>query len=218
LNCQRQTGLRPIGRFVECGLCRSDREVRKLSPAADMSRHTPWEAIGHKRPSPACLISRQPRSSNRHEGCRTVCSEVLSIVCCTSRRNVKFTAPTSYWCVFHGDCEGFVDKLIALGFLIVATTLEATGDAVVRMGLNQEGLASRAVLFLAGAVLLFGYGLTLNLAPLEFGRVVGLYIAALFVVWQIVNFIAFRSVPSWPILVGGVLIVVGGSIVAFWEG
>jgi hypothetical protein len=65
-----------------------------------------------------------------------------------------------HWCVFHGDCEGSVDKLIAFGFLIVAATLEATGDAVVRMGLNQEGLASRAVLFLAGAVLLFGYGLT----------------------------------------------------------
>jgi hypothetical protein len=28
-----------------------------------------------------------------------------------------------------------VDKRIVLGFLIVATTLEATGDAIVRMGL-----------------------------------------------------------------------------------
>jgi hypothetical protein len=110
-----------------------------------------------------------------------------------------------------------VDKLIVLGFLIVATTLEATGDAVVRMALNQEGLVSRAVLFLAGAALLFGYGLTLNLAPLEFGRVVGIYISTLFVVWQIVNFIAFQSLPSLPILAGGALILVGGSIVAFWE-
>ena len=40
---------------------------------------------------------------------------------------------------------------------------------------------------LIGTVLLFGYGLSLNLAPLEFGQVVGLYVATLFVVWQIIN-------------------------------
>ena len=72
-------------------------------------------------------------------------------------------------------------------------------------------------LFLAGIALLFGYGLTLNLAPIEFGRVVGVYIATLFVVWQIVNFTAFRAVPTLPILFGGALIIAGGSIVAFWQ-
>ena len=110
-----------------------------------------------------------------------------------------------------------VNKLTVLGFLILATTLEAFGDAIVRMGLNQHSLAPRALFFFAGAVLLFGYGLSLNLAPLEFGRVVGLYIATLFMVWQIVNFIAFRSVPNLPILVGGALIIAGGSVVTFWQ-
>jgi small multidrug resistance family-3 protein len=52
----------------------------------------------------------------------------------------------------------------------------------------------------------------------EFGRVVGLYIATLFVVWQIVGFVAFRSIPGLPILLGGALIIAGGSIVTFWEG
>ena len=110
-----------------------------------------------------------------------------------------------------------MNKLIVLGFLILATTLEASGDAIVRLGLNEGSLLSRILLFLAGALLLFGYGLSLNLAPLEFPRVVGLYIATLFVVWQIVSFVAFRSVPSVPILVGGALIIVGGSIVTFWQ-
>ena len=119
--------------------------------------------------------------------------------------------------MLHDNCGAFVDKLIIVGFLIVATILEATGDAIVRMGLSQEGLVRRAMLFLAGAVLLFGYGLTLNLAPIEFGRVIGIYIATLFVVWQIVSFVAFRSVPSLPILAGGALILAGGSIVAFWD-
>jgi small multidrug resistance family-3 protein len=101
-------------------------------------------------------------------------------------------------------------------FLLIATTLEVSGDAVVRIAIyNHVGLA-RGLLFLAGAALLFGYGTFLNLAPLEFGRVVGLYIATLFVVWQLINFIAFRAVPSPPILLGGALIVAGGAIITFW--
>jgi drug/metabolite transporter (DMT)-like permease len=96
-------------------------------------------------------------------------------------------------------------------------TLEAIGDAVVRMGLHEQALLPRAGLFLTGMALLFGYGLTLNLAPIEFGRVVGVYIATLFIVWQIVNFIAFRATPTTPILIGGALIIAGGSIVAFWQ-
>jgi len=55
-----------------------------------------------------------------------------------------------------------------------------------------------------------------NLPPVEFGRVVGLYIATLFVVWQIVNFAFFGAVPPPPVLLGGALIVIGGGIVTFW--
>jgi small multidrug resistance family-3 protein len=110
-----------------------------------------------------------------------------------------------------------MNPLIVLGFLIVATSLEATGDAIIRMGIAQNAWAPRCLLFLAGTFLLFGYGLSLNLAPSEFGRVVGLYIATLFIVWQIVNFVTFRSAPSAPVLVGGALIVAGGAIVTFWK-
>ena len=110
-----------------------------------------------------------------------------------------------------------VDRLVVLGVLIVATSLEATGDAVVRMGIAQNAWVPRSLLFLGGTILLFGYGLSVNLAPVEFGRVVGLYIATLFIVWQIVNFVAFRSVPNTPILLGGALIVAGGIVVTFWE-
>jgi hypothetical protein len=70
---------------------------------------------------------------------------------------------------------------------------------------------------LAGAALLLGYGVALNLAPVEFGRVVGLYIATLFVVWQIINFFAFRTLPTLPILVGGALVIAGGLIITFWK-
>jgi small multidrug resistance family-3 protein len=102
-------------------------------------------------------------------------------------------------------------------FLILATSLETFGDAIVRIGLGQTAWLPRGGLFLAGAILLFGYGLSLNLAPIEFNRVVGLYIATLFVVWQIVNLIVFRTLPDMPILTGGALIVGGGLIVTFWN-
>ena len=107
----------------------------------------------------------------------------------------------------------------AIAFLVVATTLEVSGDAIIRIALhNHSGITSaRAGLFLLGAALVFGYGTFLNLAPLEFGEVVGLYIATLFIVWQIVNFAFFRTLPTIPILLGGALIVAGGAIVSFWK-
>jgi hypothetical protein len=101
--------------------------------------------------------------------------------------------------------------------LVIATILEVSGDAVVRMAIYQHIGAARIALFLAGAALLFGYGSFLNLAPIEFGRVVGLYLATLFVVWQVINFIAFRTLPTMPILVGGGLVIAGGAIITFWK-
>jgi hypothetical protein len=100
--------------------------------------------------------------------------------------------------------------------LVAATALESFGDATIRIGLfNRTGITQFAVL-LGGACLLFGYGVMLNLAPLPFARVVGLYVATLFCVWQVVTFLTFRTLPSIPILIGGALIVAGGLIVTFW--
>jgi small multidrug resistance family-3 protein len=101
--------------------------------------------------------------------------------------------------------------------LLIATVLEAGGDAIVRMAIYKQVGLIRAGLFLAGAALLLGYGSLLNLAPLDFGRVVGLYIAMLFVVWQIINFVAFRAFPTIPTLVGGTLVIAGGAIISFWK-
>jgi small multidrug resistance family-3 protein len=103
-------------------------------------------------------------------------------------------------------------------FLIVAATMEAFGDAVVRKAIYEpyQG-AARLGLMAAGGLLLLGYGTVLNLAPVEFPRVAGLYIATLFVGWQVVNFLVFRGLPTAPILAGGALIVAGGLVVTFWR-
>src|ERR1700682_2871348 len=102
-------------------------------------------------------------------------------------------------------------------FLVVATTLEVSGDAVVRMAIYDHVGLARVGPMLAGAILLLGYGSFLNLAPLEFGQVVGLYIATLFVIWQVINYLAFRTLPTLPTVVGGALIIAGGAIVTFWN-
>ena len=100
-----------------------------------------------------------------------------------------------------------VDARILL-FLIFATTVETVGDAIERIGLGQTAWLQRCGLFLVGGMLLFGYGISLNLAPVEFSRVVGLYIATLFAI-----FVVFGTTPTTTIVLGGVLIVVDGSIV-----
>jgi hypothetical protein len=101
--------------------------------------------------------------------------------------------------------------------LVIATTLEVSGDAIVRSGIYQHGGLMRLVYFLIGAVLLFGYASFLNTAPVEFARVVGLYIATLFVIWQIISYLTFEAVPTVPVLIGGVLIIAGGLIITFWR-
>lgn len=100
--------------------------------------------------------------------------------------------------------------------LILATILEVSGDALVRLGIYQHVGPVRLACFLAGAVLLFGYGSVLNTAPIDFARIVGLYIATLFVIWQIISFLVFKTLPGLPILLGGALIIIGGVIITFW--
>jgi small multidrug resistance family-3 protein len=101
--------------------------------------------------------------------------------------------------------------------LLVATTLEVSGDAVVRLAIyNHAGLV-RVALFLVGAALLLGYGSFLNTAPVPFGRIVGLYIATLFVVWQIITILVFRTLPGMPIYLGGSLVIAGGLVITFWR-
>ncbi len=100
-------------------------------------------------------------------------------------------------------------------FVLAATVLEACGDAVVRIALHHSSLPSRIGLFLLGSALLTAYGTSLNLAPVEFASVTGLYVATLFVVFQITNFVFFHTAPTLPVALGGLLIVAGGLVVYF---
>jgi hypothetical protein len=105
-----------------------------------------------------------------------------------------------------------------LGFVIVATIFEAFGDAIMRIGLQSSAqLLPRIGLFALASGLLALYGLLLNLAPVEFATVTGIYMASLFVMFQLVNFILFRHVPSIGVIVGGAFIIVGAVIIYVWR-
>lgn len=102
-------------------------------------------------------------------------------------------------------------------FVILATVVESVGDAVIRTALHSHSTPARIGLYLGGAALLTAYGTSLNLAPVDFATVTGLYVALLFINFQIVNYVFFRVTPSIATLIGGVLIVVGGAVVYVWR-
>ncbi|MFI5395806.1 MAG: hypothetical protein ACHQ9S_09765 [Candidatus Binatia bacterium] len=98
----------------------------------------------------------------------------------------------------------------SIGVLMVAAALEIGGDAAVRRGLVQS-----AWLWLAlGVITLVAYGLVVNLnRSINFGRLMGLYIAVFFLVSQLLSFVFFAERPSLSLIVGGALIVTGGFII-----
>jgi drug/metabolite transporter (DMT)-like permease len=103
-------------------------------------------------------------------------------------------------------------------FIIGATIFEAVGDAVMRMALKLPyALPSRIAMFALASVLLTLYGMFLNLAPVEFATVTGVYLASLFIAFQIVNYLFFRQTPTPGVLVGGTFILAGTAIVYLWK-
>ena len=101
-------------------------------------------------------------------------------------------------------------RLIAL--LVLSALLEVGGDAGIRAGLQ-----GRQAGFLLGSVLLIAYGLVVNLSKLDFGKLMGIYIAVFFVVSQIIAVLVFKEKIHGPTLVGGALIVAGGCVLTFWR-
>jgi small multidrug resistance family-3 protein len=96
-----------------------------------------------------------------------------------------------------------------LGFLVLAAALEIGGDAAIRYGLTS----SMRVMLVLGVALLAVYGFAVNAnRSIDFGRLMGVYIAVFCVVSQVISFAAFGERPTPSIWVGVALIVAGGAI------
>lgn len=110
-----------------------------------------------------------------------------------------------------------MSNLLALLVLAIAAALEAGGDAIVRGGLHAQALPTRIGLILIGGVVLTAYGVLVNAPAWDFGRLLGVYVALFFLAAQVINAVAFRTLPSPPILAGGALIIAGGLVMTFWS-
>ena len=102
-------------------------------------------------------------------------------------------------------------------FIIAATIFEAVGDAVMRVALHHRATPGRVGLFAAATVLLAMYGAFLNLAPVEFAEATCIYLASLFIAFQLVNYLFFRHTPTPAVLLGGTFIVAGAAIIYIWH-
>ncbi len=98
--------------------------------------------------------------------------------------------------------------LKTLAILVLAAALEVGGDALIRIGLRGP-----AYLLAVGGLVLFAYGVLVNLSGLDFNRLMGIYITVFFVVSQVVSLIVFKQVPDDKILLGGGFIVTGGLLI-----
>jgi len=102
-------------------------------------------------------------------------------------------------------------------FLVVAAVLEVGGDALVRIGLNSHLLVKRIEFLLLGGVVLFCYGVIVNLPGWDFGRLLGTYVSMFFFVAQAINYFSFGQKPTVPTIVGGALIIGGGLVISLWR-
>src|SRR5438552_17997453 len=105
--------------------------------------------------------------------------------------------------------------LTTLVTLVLAAFLEVGGDAAIRRGLVGSGAPWLA---LGGAALL-AYGFTVNVTrTIDFGRLMGVYIAVFFLVSQAISVGFFAERPTLPLLAGGGLIVAGGVVIQLGGG
>ena len=99
--------------------------------------------------------------------------------------------------------------------LLFAATLEAGGDACIRVGLQTNASWHRYAMFAAAAVVLFAYGLAVNAPPWDFGKLLGLYVVFFFIIAQLISWLFFKQTPTPMVTIGGSLIVAGGIVISF---
>jgi multidrug transporter EmrE-like cation transporter len=107
-----------------------------------------------------------------------------------------------------------VNRTVSILVLIVAASLEAGGDALMRIGLHSTAIWNRLALFAVAAVVLFAYGWTVNAPPWGFGKLLGLYVVFFFLIAQIISWLVFKQTPSPMVLFGGCLIIAGGIVIS----
>lgn len=97
--------------------------------------------------------------------------------------------------------------------LLGAAFLEVGGDALVRWGLKS----GRILGFVLGAVVLFTYGVVVNLPKWDFSQLLGIYIVLFFIISQLMGYFIFQEPITQGRLIGGFFIALGGVCMMVWK-
>ena len=97
--------------------------------------------------------------------------------------------------------------------LLAAACLEVGGDALVRWGLKSGQVLG----FVLGGLVLFSYGVMVNLPKWDFSRLLGIYIVLFFVISQMTGYFVFHESITQGRFIGGLLIVAGGVCMMIWK-
>jgi len=106
---------------------------------------------------------------------------------------------------------GSLGKIGQLAVLTVAAALEVSGDAVIRKGLRTSGLA----LVSAGFVILGSYGVIVNLVPVDFSRLLGVYVGVFALVSVLVGRFWFHDQVGASTWLGLAVVLLGSFIIQF---
>jgi drug/metabolite transporter superfamily protein YnfA len=99
-------------------------------------------------------------------------------------------------------------KVGAVAVFFCAAALEVAGDAVIRRGLRGGGTA----LVVLGVAVLGGYGIIVNLLPLDFSKLLGAYVGFFAVVSVVTGRLVFGdTVPPSTWL--GLGVILAGSLI-----
>jgi len=101
--------------------------------------------------------------------------------------------------------------LLALLVLLAAAACEVGGDAIIRMGLRSQQVATTAL----GMSVLALYGLLVNQLRSDFGRLLGVYVAVFALVSLLAGRLVFREQIAASTWMGIALIVAGGAVIQF---
>ena len=101
--------------------------------------------------------------------------------------------------------------ILYFAILLVAAFLEAGGDALVRRGL---GGSNRLLYFGAGGLVLFSYGVVVNLPRWDFSKMIGVYVAMFFLAAQVIGYFGFGEIPTVSRMAGAALILSGAVVIA----
>jgi drug/metabolite transporter superfamily protein YnfA len=105
--------------------------------------------------------------------------------------------------------DGNLKVGLAQLLFVAAALLEVGGDAIIRSGLR----GGRPLIIVAGFVVLGSYGIAINLLPLDFSRLLGVYVGVFAVVSIAAGKFVFGEQLPWTTWVGVAVILAGSAII-----